>query len=170
VNVVTGHPYEPQLAVSGIDHTVKIFSPDQAAQSEFLDQERIHGPRNDEENDYGAHFDCDSNHEGSRRRLQHEYRIRSQNDAMRDTGVQEALVTVSNALRILSLPVLQLLGNSKQKTLLGSPWGRRFGSNNFANSSYHSGPCLRISLLGYGNDNKVGKISPPFQWEGINVL
>ncbi len=28
----TGHPYEPMMAVSGIDHTVKIFSPDQRAQ------------------------------------------------------------------------------------------------------------------------------------------
>ncbi|KAL9088041.1 MAG: hypothetical protein Q9165_006382 [Trypethelium subeluteriae] len=28
VNVVQGHPHEPTLAVSGIDHTVKIFSPD----------------------------------------------------------------------------------------------------------------------------------------------
>jgi WD40 repeat protein len=28
VNVIQGHPYEPMLAVSGIDHTVKIFSPD----------------------------------------------------------------------------------------------------------------------------------------------
>jgi nuclear receptor interaction protein len=28
VNVVQGHPYEPMLAVSGIDSTVKIFSPD----------------------------------------------------------------------------------------------------------------------------------------------
>lgn len=31
VNVVQGHPYECLLAVSGIDHTVKIFSPDQRA-------------------------------------------------------------------------------------------------------------------------------------------
>ena len=28
-----GHPYEPMLAVSGIDHTVKIFSPDAYARS-----------------------------------------------------------------------------------------------------------------------------------------
>jgi nuclear receptor interaction protein len=28
VNVVQGHPYEPTIAVSGIDHTIKIFSPD----------------------------------------------------------------------------------------------------------------------------------------------
>ncbi|KAI9681443.1 MAG: hypothetical protein M1817_002727 [Caeruleum heppii] len=34
VNVVQGHPYEPMLAVSGIDHTIKIFSPDRRAQSD----------------------------------------------------------------------------------------------------------------------------------------
>ncbi|KAF2022189.1 WD40 repeat-like protein [Aaosphaeria arxii CBS 175.79] len=32
VNVVQGHPYEPTMAVSGIDHTIKIFSPDAQAQ------------------------------------------------------------------------------------------------------------------------------------------
>lgn len=31
VNVVQGHPYEPMLAVSGIDNTIKIFSPDARA-------------------------------------------------------------------------------------------------------------------------------------------
>ena len=31
VNVVQGHPYETMLAVSGIDHTIKIFSPDARA-------------------------------------------------------------------------------------------------------------------------------------------
>ncbi|OCK85448.1 WD40 repeat-like protein [Lepidopterella palustris CBS 459.81] len=31
VNVVQPHPYEPMLAVSGIDHTIKIFSPDAQA-------------------------------------------------------------------------------------------------------------------------------------------
>ncbi|KAF8437425.1 hypothetical protein BGX38DRAFT_1273993 [Terfezia claveryi] len=93
VNVVTGHPYEPQLAVSGIDHTVKIFSPDQASQTEFLYQERINRPRNDEENDYEVDFGHNGNPKGSRRRLQDEYKIRSQNDDMRYNGVQEALVT-----------------------------------------------------------------------------
>ncbi|WPG98174.1 WD40 repeat-like protein [Acrodontium crateriforme] len=33
VNVVQGHPYEPMLAVSGIDHTIKIFSPDARARA-----------------------------------------------------------------------------------------------------------------------------------------
>jgi nuclear receptor interaction protein len=31
VNVLQGHPYEPMLAASGIDHTIKIFSPDARA-------------------------------------------------------------------------------------------------------------------------------------------
>ena len=30
----TGHPYEPMLAVSGIDHTIKIFSPDGRARED----------------------------------------------------------------------------------------------------------------------------------------
>ena len=30
----SGHPYEPMLAVSGIDHTIKIFSPDTRAQDD----------------------------------------------------------------------------------------------------------------------------------------
>ena len=30
----TGHPYEPLLAVSGIDHTIKIFSPDARSQDD----------------------------------------------------------------------------------------------------------------------------------------
>jgi nuclear receptor interaction protein len=33
VNVVQGHPYEPMLAVSGIDSTIKIFSPDGRARA-----------------------------------------------------------------------------------------------------------------------------------------
>lgn len=34
VNVVTGHPYEPMIAASGIDSTIKIFSPDERLQEE----------------------------------------------------------------------------------------------------------------------------------------
>ncbi|KAI9698878.1 MAG: hypothetical protein M1820_007299 [Bogoriella megaspora] len=33
VNVIQGHPYEPMLAVSGIDHSIKIFSPDANARA-----------------------------------------------------------------------------------------------------------------------------------------
>ncbi|MCJ1402476.1 hypothetical protein MMC11_005696 [Xylographa trunciseda] len=34
VNVMQGHPYEPLIAVSGIDHTIKIFSPDRRSQQD----------------------------------------------------------------------------------------------------------------------------------------
>lgn len=34
VNVIQGHPTEPLMAVSGIDNTVKIFSPDQQLQQQ----------------------------------------------------------------------------------------------------------------------------------------
>ncbi|CCX14282.1 Similar to Uncharacterized WD repeat-containing protein C609.03; acc. no. O94527 [Pyronema omphalodes CBS 100304] len=37
VNVATGHPVEPMLAVSGIDETVKIFSPDGLRQEKFAE-------------------------------------------------------------------------------------------------------------------------------------
>lgn len=39
VNVAVGHPHQPTLAVSGIDYTVKLFSPDKQLQSEFADAE-----------------------------------------------------------------------------------------------------------------------------------
>lgn len=86
VNVVTGHPYEPKLAVSGIDYTVKIFSPDEVAQRQFQ----------------GLSVDCGSEEDtqtgkrvnGSRKRMQDSYTITSQNEAMTESGLQEAVHTV----------------------------------------------------------------------------
>ncbi|KAI5801568.1 WD domain-containing protein [Peziza echinospora] len=91
VNVVVGHPYEPCLAVSGIDNTVKIFSPDQAAQAEFFGKERAHGPRRYTDMDSSGD-EQDSKERGSRRRLHDEYQIRSQNEVRREKGVHEALL------------------------------------------------------------------------------
>jgi nuclear receptor interaction protein len=48
VNVATGHPYEPLLAISGIDYTVKLFSPD-------LKMQRAYG-----EMEAGVDYDSDS--------------------------------------------------------------------------------------------------------------
>ena len=92
VNVATGHPYEPMLAVSGIDNTVKIFSPDQIAQAAFIDQPGAEGQANEDDDDVTG---LPPGSRRSRRRLHQEYRIRSHNEAMRDNGVQEALITVS---------------------------------------------------------------------------
>jgi DDB1- and CUL4-associated factor 6 len=63
-NVMTGHPYYPILAASGIDHTVKIFSPEGL------------GP--------GLR---------SRQALRDEYKIRSRNDINRQSGLRGTLIT-----------------------------------------------------------------------------
>lgn len=86
VNVVTGHPYEPKLAVSGIDYTVKIFSPDEVAQREF--QGLSVGSGSEEDTQTGKRTN------GSRKRMQDSYSITSQNEAMTESGLQEAVHTV----------------------------------------------------------------------------
>jgi len=61
---MTGHPYHPLLAASGIDHTVKIFSPE------------------------GLGPDLTT-----RQVLKDEYRIRSRNEAIRQSGMTRAFLT-----------------------------------------------------------------------------
>ena len=63
-NVMTGHPYYPIIAASGIDNTVKIFTPEGVGR----------GLR-------------------SRQCLQNEYQIRSRNDISRQSGLTSAIVT-----------------------------------------------------------------------------
>ena len=61
---MTGHPYQPILAASGIDHTVKIFTPE----------------------GLGANLH-------TRQSLRDEYRIRSRNDISRQSGLRGTFVT-----------------------------------------------------------------------------
>jgi len=86
VNVAVGHPYEPLLAVSGIDNTVKLFSPDMQLQREF-------GERT------GADEMSEKSYSGTatRRRLQDSHRIMGQNAVASETGVgvANAVITVS---------------------------------------------------------------------------
>jgi nuclear receptor interaction protein len=63
-NVMTGHPYYPLLATSGIDHTVKIFSPEGLAP----------GLR-------------------TRQALKEEYRITAANEMARQRGLRGTFVT-----------------------------------------------------------------------------
>lgn len=87
VNVAVGHPYEPLLAVSGIDYTVKLFSPDLEMQREF-------GENAGAENMTGQ---GEKSHSGpaSRRRLQDSQRIIGQNAVLSETGLTNAVITVS---------------------------------------------------------------------------
>ncbi|KAL8829685.1 MAG: hypothetical protein Q9191_001866 [Dirinaria sp. TL-2023a] len=104
VNVVQGHPYEPVIAVSGIDHTIKIFSPDSHAQEDA--RLGINGtmPRGSSGSSSisGRHRRAqrtapdDESHHGlrSRKRMNESYQITSQNDAERQSGMRDAFLTV----------------------------------------------------------------------------
>ncbi|KAL4967952.1 WD repeat-containing protein [Aspergillus stella-maris] len=88
VNVVQGHPYEPTLAASGIDDTIKIFSPDQRAQEDARNGINIldpNNPANTVGNGYGGLKSAKCMHDS--------YRIMSENDVQRQGGMSDAFVT-----------------------------------------------------------------------------
>ncbi|KAJ5636923.1 uncharacterized protein N7484_010236, partial [Penicillium longicatenatum] len=101
VNVVqgdAGHPYEPTMAVSGIDSTIKIFNPDRNAQEQAKQGINILDPDNP------ANVLGSTVHNlgglSSRKRLHDSYRIISQNDVDRRGGMSEAYITRSMLSRL----------------------------------------------------------------------
>lgn len=88
-----GHPYEPTIAASGIDNTIKIFSPDQRAQDDARQGINILDPDNPA-NTLGRHVEGVSGLQ-SRKRMSDSYRIINQNDVDRQGGLSEAFITVS---------------------------------------------------------------------------
>ncbi|KAG7009867.1 hypothetical protein G7Y79_00001g001390 [Physcia stellaris] len=99
VNVVQGHPYEPLLAVSGIDHTIKVFSPDAKAQEDA--RLGVNGTVPRTTSGYSSlasrrrRSDAPAPGDGlaSRKRMHESYEITSQNDAERQGGMREAYVS-----------------------------------------------------------------------------
>ncbi|KMU86457.1 WD repeat containing protein [Coccidioides immitis H538.4] len=105
VNVVQGHPYEPTLAVSGIDNTIKIFSPDARAQHDASVGINIADP--DAQANIVAGNPAGGNRTErsalglrSRKRMQDSYQITSQNDVNRQGGMNEAFITRSMLARL----------------------------------------------------------------------
>ncbi|KAJ5964914.1 uncharacterized protein N7479_004790 [Penicillium vulpinum] len=98
VNVVQGHPYEPMIAASGIDNTIKIFSPDQNAQEDARNGVNILDPDNPS-NTFGRTMSKIGGLE-SRKRVHESYRIMSQNDVERRGGMNEAHITRSMLERL----------------------------------------------------------------------
>lgn len=92
--ILLGHPYEPTLAVSGIDNTIKIFSPDRHAQEQARRGRNILDP----DNPVNVLGSTVHNLGGlqSRKRLSDSYRIMSQNDVDRRGGMSEAYITVES--------------------------------------------------------------------------
>jgi nuclear receptor interaction protein len=112
VNVVQGHPYEPMIAVSGIDNTVKIFGSggrerEDAAQGINIANPgggrhsslRLGGSRRRhealEDNDAETEGGIASNGLPSRKAMDKSYEIMSQNELDRTSGVGDAFITVS---------------------------------------------------------------------------
>ncbi|KAH7078384.1 hypothetical protein FB567DRAFT_533781 [Paraphoma chrysanthemicola] len=115
VNVVQGHPYEPMMAVSGIDHTIKIFSPDARDQRNArkgigvqpadpgnfssLQWGRRRRARTDSEEQRPAEALSDSDEEvalnglRSRKRMHESYQITSKNDMDRKGGREDYFIS-----------------------------------------------------------------------------
>ncbi|KAL1970480.1 hypothetical protein VTN77DRAFT_4124 [Rasamsonia byssochlamydoides] len=104
VNVVQGHPYEPTIAVSGIDNTIKIFSPDRRAQDDARRGINILNP------DHPANLFTSRARNGgggsqvyglrSCKRMQDSYQIIAQNDVDRQGGMNDAYITRSMLARL----------------------------------------------------------------------
>ena len=86
---MTGHPYEPTIAASGIDSTIKIYSPDQRAQEDAHRGINVLDPDNPTVSAVGGLRSC--------KRLDDSYRILSQNDVDRQGGMSDAFVTVRSS-------------------------------------------------------------------------
>ncbi|GAB1214410.1 hypothetical protein ATERTT37_003572 [Aspergillus terreus] len=91
VNVVQGHPYEPTMAVSGIDSTIKIFSADRHAQEAARRGINILDPDNPC-NTLGPRVHAVGGLK-SRKRMHDSYQILSQNDVDRRGGMSDAALT-----------------------------------------------------------------------------
>ncbi|RMJ21725.1 hypothetical protein PHISP_07407 [Aspergillus sp. HF37] len=98
VNVVQGHPYEPTIAASGIDNTIKIFSPDRRAQHDARQGLNILDPDN-AANTVGPNVSGITGLK-SCKRMHDSYQIMSQNDVDRQGGMNEAFITRSMLSRL----------------------------------------------------------------------
>jgi nuclear receptor interaction protein len=112
VNVVQGHPYEPMIAVSGIDSTVKIFGSGGREREDAEKGINIANPGGGRHSSLGlggrrrrreAAEDDDAETEGaiawnglsSRKAMNKSYEIMNQNELDRTSGVGDAFITVS---------------------------------------------------------------------------
>ncbi|KAF2476321.1 WD and tetratricopeptide repeat-containing protein [Lindgomyces ingoldianus] len=123
VNVVQGHPYEPTMAVSGIDHTIKIFSPDaqeqrnarkgigvhsvdpgfstlgyarrrwRSASASPTSEPAVPNGSSQEPQDASDDDEVALNGLSSKKRMHKQYQITSQNDMERKGGRNDAFIT-----------------------------------------------------------------------------
>lgn len=111
-----GHPYEPTLAVSGLDNTIKIFSSDRNAQLEARQGVNILNPDHPS-NMFGArprNTAGGSQAFGLRscKRIRNSYQITSQNDIERQGGLSDAFITVRAGPVFIANPVKLIMSFS----------------------------------------------------------
>ncbi|KAM3419352.1 hypothetical protein BST61_g5283 [Cercospora zeina] len=148
VNVVQGHPYETMLAVSGIDSTVKIFSPDSRCRDDARlgrgvsaagtsspvrigrrnrQQARTHGEQAEESSTDVAAYSDDSATDDhvsstglrSRRRMHRSYQIVQQNNMELEGSSHDSSITLPHS------QLLQLLFGLSSGRTLGAVLGAR---------------------------------------------
>lgn len=106
------------LAVSGIDNTVKIFSPDHHARENAEKGVQVNATAEDSLPGYallpfpGRHETCENSstpneNSGlkSRKRMHLEYQITSQNDVQRQGGMRDTFVTVGPSPRLRTVGI-----------------------------------------------------------------
>jgi DDB1- and CUL4-associated factor 6 len=111
VNVITGHPYEPMIAASGIDSTIKIFSPDERLQEAARNgigienaadaapthsSLRVGVSRRRPPQPLADPTDGSLAGLTSKKAMHKSYEITSQNDVSRRDGLGDAYITVSD--------------------------------------------------------------------------
>lgn len=96
-----GHPYEPLLAVSGIDNTIKIFSPDARAQADARGEITSDSSDN---HSMGSNISAGQRRSqglASRKCMDRCYQIITNNDQEREGGIRDASITVRARTRTL---------------------------------------------------------------------
>ncbi|PYI00982.1 WD40 repeat-like protein [Aspergillus sclerotiicarbonarius CBS 121057] len=140
VNVVQGHPYEPTIAASGIDNTIKIFSPDRRAQEDARRGVNILDPDNPANKlGFGPNVSAIGGL-GSRKRLHDSYRIMSQNDVDRQGGMNEAYITRHMLARLAAT-----LRDQRHGVTVGE--GGEHATLVLDDNSCHDSPCNRHVTL-----------------------
>ncbi|KAL9105919.1 MAG: hypothetical protein Q9227_008979 [Pyrenula ochraceoflavens] len=104
VNVIQGHPYEPMIACSGIDNTIKVFSPDERLQTDARDGVNLlnpNGPGTSSLRLTGRRPRSQPSPPASgglesRKRMDKYQEIVAENNTARQGGVGDAVLTVSD--------------------------------------------------------------------------
>ena len=116
---ILGHPCEPVMAVSGIDYTIKIFSPDRYAQDNAEKGTNISSNGSNASpgdslfsmgtrRNFSEEQPTRNDNQGltSRKRMHQSYQILAQNDAQRQGGMRDAFITVGPFPRMRTVGII----------------------------------------------------------------